>query len=168
MSPFILKNAKWRKVLILLGLVVLVNLLLALSLGGNPNIKPLDLQFSYSLEEAYKMISAYSEQERAVYILVELTVDIIYPIIYSLCLSFALFLLFGKMTLAKLPLFLALIELIENACIVTLLVNYPHEHPGLVGFASVFTSLKWILAVTCLLLVIVGGTLRLLKSKSNN
>ena len=132
MSQFITKYAQWRNVLILLGLVIAINILLGLSLSGNPNLKPLDLQFSYSPEIAYALISAYNEQERGLYILIELTLDIVYPIIYSLCLSFALFLLYNNMRLAKLPLFLILLELFENAGIVILLANYPHQHPWVI------------------------------------
>jgi hypothetical protein len=156
MRLFISKYARWRNVLILLGLVVIINILLGLSLQGNPNLKPLDLQFSYSPEKANELISAYSDKERSLYLLIEVTLDIAYPIIYSLCLSFALFLLYNNMRLAKLPLFLILLELFENAGIVILLANYPHQHPWVASVASVFTSLKWTLAVLCLLLVLAG------------
>ena len=156
MSQFITKYARWRNVLILLGLVIAINILLGLSLSGNPNLKPLDLQFSYSPEKAYALISAYNEKERALYILIELTLDIVYPIIYSLCLSFALFLLYNNTRLAKLPLFLIVLELFENAGIVILLANYPHQHPWVASVTSIFTSLKWILAVSCLLLMLIG------------
>ena len=161
MTTFIAKYARWRNVLILLGIVIVINILLGLSLSGNSNLKPLDLQFSYSAEQAYAMISAYNEQERGLYILIEVTLDVVYPMIYSLCLSFSLFLLFGNAKLSKVPLFLVVLELFENAGIVILLVNYPHEHPTLVGITSVFTSMKWLLAVSSLLLVLFGFGKRL-------
>lgn len=163
MSPFILKYAKWRNVLILLSLIVVINILLALSLGNNPKLKPLDLEFSYSPSKAYEMLAMYNEHERSIYVLVELTLDILYPIIYSLCLSFALLLLYGKMKLAKLPLFLVVFELLENACITLVLVNYPHQHPWIIQIASLFTSMKWILALFCVATILVGGLLKLMR-----
>lgn len=156
MDSFIIKYAKWRNVLVLLGLVVIINILLAMSLGGNPNLKPLDLQFSYSAEKAYELLAAYNDKERSLYMLIEVTLDIVYPVIYSLCLSFTIFLLYANSRLARLPLFIVLLELFENAGIVTLLANYPHQHATIAEIASIFTSLKWTLALICLLLIIIG------------
>ncbi len=156
MNPFIERYASWRNVLILLGCFLVINVFLMLSLGGNPNLKPLDLEFGYNAARAYELLAAYNESERSVYLLIELTLDIIYPIIYSLFLSFVLFLLFANYRLAKLPLFLILIELLENTAIVVLLSNYPNPHPTIANVAGVLTALKWLLALICLVLVVFG------------
>jgi len=166
MNPVILKYAKWQNILILLGLIIIINVLLALSLSSNPKLKPLDLEFFYDNEKAYELLSAYNEQERSVYLLIELTLDIIYPIIYSLCLSFALYLLFSKLTLAKLPLYLVFLELVENLGIVVLLVNYPIQHPWIANLTGIFTTAKWFLALTCLAIVLYGGFTRLIRKNT--
>ena len=54
------------------------------SSGG---VGPIDLQFFYTPEKAYSMVSAYGEVGRASYRLFELTGDIIYPIVYTLFFS---------------------------------------------------------------------------------
>ena len=50
-------------------------------------VGPIDLQFFYTPDKVYSMVSAYGESGRASYRLFELTGDIIYPIIYTLFLA---------------------------------------------------------------------------------
>lgn len=163
MSKFFQKYATWRNVAFLLGLIALLNVLLFWSFNSNPELNPLDMRFSYSPEKAYQILSEYSDDERSRYILVELTLDILYPIVYSLCISFVLFLLHKSTRIAKVPLLLIAIDFAENILIVTLLSYYPTKLPTIVSFASFFTSMKWLLLLICALLLVYGLVRKIFK-----
>src|SRR3990172_5003926 len=62
--------------------------------AGGPG--PIDLQFFYTPAKVYGMIEAYGEYTRAFYRNVELTVDIIYPIVYTLFFSLLITWLFKR------------------------------------------------------------------------
>lgn len=168
MTGFIQTYATWRNVLILIGIIALINILLVLSFGQNPDFKPLDLQLSYTPEEAYAWISGYSDSERSMYLLIELTLDILYPVVYSFAICFALFLFFGKPKLAQLPLLLIFLDLIENGFIVFVLLNYPTKHDWLVQMASFFTSSKWTLAAISFTLLLLGAIRFLFMRRKGN
>src|SRR5512134_3993953 len=55
-----------------------------MALAANNSVMPLDLMFFYSPEKAFAMIEKYGEAGRALYMKIELTADILYPIIYTL------------------------------------------------------------------------------------
>jgi len=156
MNNFITNHANGKNALFLLGMVVLINVLLVLSMGGNPDLKPLDLQLTYSPEKAYELLSAYNESERFRYILVETTLDLVYPIVYTLLFSFVLFMLHRNLQIAKFPFLITILDFIENGGIVTLLVNYPNELHGVARFTSVFTTLKWTTLGLTLVLILWG------------
>lgn len=156
MNNFIVKYANRKSALFLFGLVIIINVLLVLSMSGNPDLKPLDLQLTYDAEKAYDLIGAYSESERKTYILVELTLDVIYPIVYALLFSFLLFMLHKDIQIAKFPFVITILDFVENGGIVTLLINYPKEMHGLATFTSVFTTLKWLVLGLTLILILWG------------
>ena len=156
MNNFIVKYANRKSALILFGLVIIINVLLALSMSGNPDLKPLDLHLTYYAEKAYDLIGAYSESERKTYILVELTLDVIYPIVYALLFSFLLFMLHKDIQIAKFPFVITILDFIENGGIVTLLVNYPNVLTGVANFTGIFTTLKWLVLILTLILILWG------------
>lgn len=156
LNNLIVKNANRKNALILLGIVILINVLLVLSMGGNPDLKPLDLQLSYSPEKAYELISAYNETERFQYILVEITLDVIYPIVYALLFSFILFMLHKDVQIAKFPFLISILDFIENGGIVTMLASYPNELHVVARFTSIFTTLKWIAMGLTVILIFWG------------
>jgi hypothetical protein len=55
-----------------------------LALAANNSVMPLDLMFFYTPGQAFEMMDRYGEAGRSVYFRIELTADIIYPIIYTL------------------------------------------------------------------------------------
>ena len=114
MNNFITNHANGKNALFLLGMVVLINVLLVLSMGGNPDLKPLDLQLTYSPEKAYELLSAYNESERFRYILVETTLDLVYPIVYTLLFSFVLFMLHRNLQIAKFPFLITILSTITG------------------------------------------------------
>ena len=55
-----------------------------LALAANNSVLPLDLMFFYTPEKAFEMLDKYGEAGWAIYLKIEFSADIIYPIIYSL------------------------------------------------------------------------------------
>lgn len=126
---------------------------------------PLDLKLFYSPAQAYATLTAYGEQGRALYRIVELTGDLLFPIIYTLLLTLSSSLLFKQAfspdsRLQRLPLYIYpvwLFDLLENICIVTLVSRFPNQLPGLVYVTQLFTLLKFAFAGYGMLLLAWGA-----------
>jgi len=129
-----------------------------------PDVGPIDLLFFYTPEKAYQMVAAYGEQGRAVYRIGELTVDIIYPIVYTLFFSLFITWLFQRGFVAEsrmqilnvVPFGAWLFDLLENLGIVGMLSIYPSTPAFLAWVTTVFTMTKWIFAGTSVILVAIG------------
>ncbi|MCB9080619.1 MAG: hypothetical protein H6555_02800 [Lewinellaceae bacterium] len=124
---------------------------------------PLDLQVGFSKAVAEETLAAYGAQGREVYFLTELTVDLIYPIMYAV--FFGLLLLRAAKRaqvaptgfayqLIALPFVAALGDFIENAALVTMVQQFPILGNTAVLVANAGQLLKWaaiIVSVLCLL-----------------
>ena len=139
------------------------------SSGG---IGPIDLQFFYTPEKVYSMISAYGEAGRTSYRTFELTGDILYPIVYTLFFSLSITWLFkrgfaagSKMQgLNVVPFGAWLFDLLENLGIVGMLSVYPSTPALLAWLAAIFTLIKWSLAIASLLLLLIGIVATIVKA----
>lgn len=126
---------------------------------------PLDLLFFYTPQQAYERIAAYGESGRAAYRMTELTVDVLYPTVYSLFLGLLLSWLFRRGFSAEAgiqrwnltPLGAWLFDVLENLGIVTMLTIYPATPAWLAWLTAVFTMTKWCFAGASLFLALVGG-----------
>ena len=58
--------------------------------AGIGNDRPLDLYFSYSPDQAYEYLSGLGAKGRSAYARMELTTDLLFPVVYSLALTVAL------------------------------------------------------------------------------
>jgi len=160
-------------VLIVLYLVFV--LLLFPALGGGSGAVPLDLMFSYSPGQAYSMIGAYGPEVRHSYAISAMTLDVAYPLTYSLLFSVWLTLLLKSNSriacvIRMLPFVILIFDLLENSGIVAMLVNYPQRLEMIATATSAATSLKWVFAATVIILTLgislyrlVGILLRRLK-----
>lgn len=143
---FLNKNATWKSILLLFGLIIVFNFFIfPLFYPTNLNTTILDTQFSYSPEKAYKILADYNKEELKEYCIGELSVDIIYPIVYTLFLCFFSFKLSKKAILSLFPLLILFSDYIENFGIVTIINYYPQKLPDIVRITSLFSSLKWTL-----------------------
>jgi hypothetical protein len=144
MKDFIKNNSNHRSISILLFMYIIFNIILI------PNIfpsgeKPIDLQMTYSVETAYTFIEKCSENNQHSYMLGEIIIDTVYPIVVSLLLSVVIYVLYGNMNLAtSLPLMVLVSDYLENLGILTLLYTYG------------FTSLKWLVFGICLIIILFG------------
>lgn len=136
----------------------------ALMKGDSGGPGPLDLQFFYTPAKAYEMVASYGEYGRAFYRSVELTADILYPIVYTLFFSLLISWLFQRgfpagSTMQRLnvvPFGGWLFDLLENLGIVAMLSIFPSTPAALAWLTALFTAVKWLFAGASILLVLVG------------
>ena len=152
------KKKEIYKIILILGILLIFNFILFPTLLGNMgNIKPLDLKFAYTPNTAYKLIDNYSDSFRYRYILNELSLDLIYPIIYSTLLSWLIIFLFKSQKLAIYPYIIMLVDYLENIGVVILLYKYPQKFIAIAWITSFFSTLKWLLIVVVVLAIICGS-----------
>ncbi|HCK66565.1 MAG TPA: hypothetical protein DHW49_09885 [Anaerolineae bacterium] len=166
------KFYKWARGWVVLLFVVLdgffagfvMPLIGGLMQDGTGLIQPLDLMMFATPDKTFDMIERYGETGRTFYRNVELTADILYPIVYlfafSLLISWLFKRGFASNSLVRkynvAPVFAFVFDLLENLNIVTLLSIYPSQ-PVILGWTLfIFTALKWIFAGICILLILVG------------
>lgn len=145
--------------LVLIGLYLVFVLVLFPAFGGDGKAAPLDLMFSYSPDQAYQKIESYGPQVRHSYAISALTLDVAYPLTYSLMFSVWLSLLLkpaGRVAygICMLPFAVLLFDLLENSGIVIMLLMFPERLDLLARATSLATSLKWVSAGTVILLTL--------------
>jgi len=167
------KLADGRIILILLFLFFLVNIVVVPWIY--PTFQTLDTLPSYTPQKAYELISSYGAGGRQSYAIIEATLDLAYPLITALLFSLAILYTFKRafpgstwapyVSLAPFAVMLA--DYLENASVVTMLLNYPRELDGVAQLSNVFTVAKFWLAPLQLLFVVglIGWLIRGIRSK---
>lgn len=148
-------NGKVLVVLLIVGLIFLFifryrdNALKTYS-GKKDEEHTLDSNICYDSKYAYALFDKLEDRGRKLYAWTEITVDLIFPIIYAAFLSLFIIHLFQKCSIntsqqfvVMLPFIAMLFDYGENILIAIMLFAYPHEYPALASIASVFTKLKW-------------------------
>jgi len=134
----------------------------------------LDLLFFYTPDKAYSLISAYGEPGRGFYRNFELTIDILYPVVYALFLSLLISWLFQRgfspespiqrMNVA--PLGAWGFDLLENLGIVWMLETYPSASASLAWTTALCTMGKWIFVGASMILILLGAAAALRRTRS--
>lgn len=126
-------------------------------------VELLDLQFGFAPEAVHGHLTSYGESGRPFYMVLELTADVVYPMVYTLFFSIALFLFYRRSGVAKpvyrlhrLPLIVILLDYLENLSIVALLALYPSEVYWLAVLCSALTVLKWVSVGLVVVLILFG------------
>jgi hypothetical protein len=161
--------ARSRVILLLLGLYLLLTFVVFPFITGelgrlSGGASMLDMQFSYTPQQAFQAVEAYGEQGRPLYGISSLTADLLYPVVYSLLLALVMIYTFRRAFSPQsplqgtvyLPFFTALADYLENASVVVLLASYPQRPEAVAQAANVFTSLKWGLLLVSMLLAVIG------------
>ena len=156
----ICKKASSNRILWLLGFVFLgLNILVfpgiqaniqALSQGAGA----LDIQPFYTAEEAFQHINIYGPEGRKLYLLVEWTADLVYPITYGVLFAGKLFRL-GAANWSIIPLISAGLDYLENIGITIMLVSYPNFSYIVATITSWLTATKWMFAFASMLTILV-------------
>lgn len=132
--------------------------------GGAGGPGALDLRFFTPPAKAFEMIAAYGEYNRVFYRNFELTVDILYPMAYTLFFSLLITWLFQKsfasnsqmQNLNVMPFGIWLFDLLENLGIVTMLSVYPATPAIAAWLTTIFSMIKWIFAGASMILIAAG------------
>ncbi len=161
LSAFIAKIAGYRVIILLAVLFGLFANLLLPSLEKSINEKA---------GKTVGVIEDYGPEARKSYLLIELTVDVVYPIIYAFLFSVILFVFYEKLgvkapfkSIYLLPFLTLLFDYTENLFIVLMLSLYPTKVMALAYLCSVFTALKWATLIASILLILYGGMMLLIK-----
>jgi hypothetical protein len=120
--------------------------------------------FFYTPTQAFEMIDKYGEAGRALYLKIELTADIIYPIVYTLFYGLLISWLFQRAFRADspmqkwnmIPVGAWFFDLLENIGIVSMLAAYPSKPAIIASITMIFGSLKWGFAFASIALVLIG------------
>ncbi|HSB01009.1 MAG TPA: hypothetical protein VLE49_10195 [Anaerolineales bacterium] len=156
------KLATGRLVIVFILLVIAINAFVLPMIY--PRFETLDMQSSYSPERAYPLIDSYGEDGRQYYATIELTLDLIYPILSALMFSSLTIYLFRRVFpldsfWQKLPLLgpiVMVVDYLENTSIVTMLLSYPRRLDLIARAANVFTVTKFVLSDLELILILIG------------
>jgi hypothetical protein len=124
-------------------------------------VTPLDLMMFKGPQEIFEMVGRY---DIAFYRLVELTVDIIYPIVYLFFFGLLISWLFQRGFASNspmrkfnvMPLGAWFFDLLENIAIVSLISLYPAQPAGLAWVLIILTHIKWLFAGISILLILIG------------
>jgi len=143
----------------LIALYLVFVLLLFPAFAGDGEVAPLDLMFSYSAEEAYQQIDSYGPATRHSYAISALTLDVAYPLTYSLMFFVWLTLLLKSNSkpscmIRMLPFVVLVLDLLENSGTVVILLNFPERLDRVATATSLATSLKWAFAGIVILLTL--------------
>jgi hypothetical protein len=136
----------------------------ALMQDGTGLIRPLDLMIFQTPDKLFAMIERYGEYTRVFYRNVELTADILYPIIYLFAFGLLISWLFERgfaptspmRKLNVMPVGAFVFDLLENLTIVTLLSIFPTQPVALGWLLFLFTLVKWLFAFASIALMLVG------------
>ncbi len=156
------KLATRKNIIIFLILMIVANVVVIPLIY--PQFETLDLQSSYTPDGAFNLISSYGAQGRLYYAVIELTLDLVYPLISALLFSLVtaytfrrIFPLQSKLQyLALVPLVVMLVDYLENISIVTMLFSFPQKIDPIAQAANLFTITKFALSYVELALVLIG------------
>jgi hypothetical protein len=159
----------WRVIILLIADALMVGYIMPLAAGilafaANNSVLPLDWMFFYTPAKAFEMLDKYGQAGRSVYLKIELTAGIIYPIIYTLFFGLLMSWLFHRAYSSDsnmrrwnvVPLGAWFFDLLENIIIVALLAIYPSKPVALAWLAMLIGLVKWGFALLSLGLVLVG------------
>lgn len=167
------KLANGKIILFLLFLFLLTNLVIVPAIY--PKFDTLDTQFSYTPAKAYELISSYGEGGRGSYALIEVTLDLAYPLLTAWMFSLMILYTFQRAFpghpwlsyLALSPYLILLADVLENISVLTMLLNYPRQLPSVAQLSNVFTTAKFLLTPLQLLFLagLVGWLLQTIRSR---
>ena len=177
LTQFILRNASLRLALLLfVAMLPFIFIFFPMrhsrleSYAGYPP-SVFDTRLLYTPAQVSKAASDIGESGRQLYALTEVTLDFVFPLLYSAWLSVLLALVIpkawpsrpGAERLILLP-FLALLgDLTENICLALLMWSYPLIPPWLVAFSNLASLVKWGAGLATFGLILVASAVCVVK-----
>ncbi len=138
----------------------------------SPGALPLDTLPSYTPDEAYRVISLYSEDARSFYVFNAFTADVVVPVLMGLAIALMNLALLRRVVRPgswwRSPLLAAGIigvvaDLLENALLSVVVSRFPERLDGLVRVASLTTMTKRIAVFSTLGALLVLGLAALIR-----
>lgn len=126
--------------------------------AGGKEIVTFDARHAYTPEEARDLLEMMGERGRPFYALTEMTLDLIFPLVYGSLFLIALFRLYGDPGyLLLVPLIASVADLLENFTNTYLALSYkPGSVPSLARFSSFCTGVKRSGITISIILIFVG------------
>jgi hypothetical protein len=155
------------RVLVLLTLLSILFPTIIFPAAGIGEAQPLDLYFSYSPDQVYEYLDGLGAKGRIAYAKMELTTDLLFPVVYSLALTVALTIVSRKVLpldswlqdLRFLPFLVLVADWFENICLAFSILLFPDRSNATATAASFFTSLKWTFLLVALVTLVTGAAL---------
>lgn len=119
----------------------------------------LDARLGYTPAEAQQVLAAMGAPGRHLYATTQLTLDVIFPLVYGLFFAVLMVRLY-RLEQAKIlfaPLLMVVADLAENVLTTMLAWSYTGQISALAWLAAGCTAVKWIALVITLVLLILGG-----------
>ena len=128
------------------------------------DVSILDVRFGYRPGEAYQTLAAMGSEGRAEYLRMLAITDMVYPFVYGtlLILAASLFLKRALRPDSILRIFnlvaldAILFDLIENCCIIWLIIQFPTENNAVAWVASTAGIVKWLAVATSVVVILFG------------
>lgn len=136
-------------------------------LGIPPELESLDTTLTYTPKQAFDLLETYSPAQRQAYALMHVTLDLLFPVIFTLTLG-AVITYFSRRAfpvnkrwqrLYLLPLFLFVMDMLENTLVISLALTHPTSPQILAVAAGAVTLVKWIAAGLTMTVVAATGLL---------
>lgn len=175
-TNFLNRIANWKTLILLLALYIsfpaywLKNAETTINQLAEKAIGPIDLAIGFNPSRTLQMVADYGPEARTYYARAELTVDMVYPLVYSFLFAVMLTLLFRNRRywlfswLTLLPFVSLLFDYVENAAIISLLITYPAQSTVLAFLCEAAKLVKW-LSLGLTVLLVFYGLLGLIKKR---
>lgn len=132
----------------------------------------LDMAGFYSVDTAYRMLEEQGNDGRQRYLLINSTLDIIYPVFYTSFYLIWVALTWGGILSKKnkyinlvyfFPIAAFCSDYLENAGVIAMILKYPVRLEGIALATSIASAAKWIIFIILNILQLVGTGLKLVK-----
>lgn len=146
---------------------LIMNVVLIPKIEASTNgVRCFDMNFGYSYETARQFLASVGETGKELYLTVQLPLDFIYPVAYTLFFVFLIIKLTKRLNaILFVPLLLAVFDYAENICTIIILKSAELSET-LASLGSAFTSVKTILMYSVFLIIIICIVYYFKKKKS--
>jgi hypothetical protein len=130
----------------------------------------IDITLGFNPQKTLEMVRDYGEAARAYYARTEMTLDVLYPIVYTSLFCIVLTLLFRNKSYKPfkyvnlVPFVVMVFDFLENISIVTLLKTFPNTSETVLFLCEIFKMGKW-LSLGVMMIFVVYGLIRLVLKK---
>jgi hypothetical protein len=165
---FLEKRSSLKKAIVLVMLIIPFNALFFPLVGDYlENLsghRLFDSLFFYNPELIATYLQAYGPVGRKLYLFADCTLDLVYPVIYTLLFSMLLTLILQRgfspdsplRRMQLLPFGMMAFDYLENISVCALLLLFPTQPTWLAWAAATFTTLKWCFAAMSGLALLIG------------